>query len=216
MKILTKNKIVESYHFPFTEALIFSILIWTAWGLAEAFYWNGISAIVDPGAAAPDRYLYLEAFFIYVAIAAFLATTVYIGMKIVLAIFHLHNTRSFRAYTLCGILSIFFAASLFFCLKRFVWMSFLSQQERYSIAGVLVGFAIFLVVLLYRYASGMEFRVRRSGTMMLSILVISILLSFVRFPIFSDRSTNSTADNHITGYEKTMGYYYFGPLLRPR
>jgi hypothetical protein len=214
MKILTKNKIVESFHFPISEALIFSILVWSAWGLAEAFYWHGLSGMLDRSAASPDSYIYLEAFLMYVGIAAFLATLIYIGMRIILSLFHLHNTVTFRAYTLCAILGVFFAAALFFTIDHFAWESSLGTNTRYIAAFLLVGFALFITILLYRYASGAEFRIRRSGTMMLSILVISLVLSFVHFPLFANESEILSADPKIQGYQKLMGYYYIAPLLK--
>jgi len=214
MKILTKNKIVESFHFPISEALIFSILVWSAWGLAEAFYWHGLSGMLDRSAASPDSYIYLEAFLMYIGIAAFLATLIYIGMRIILSIFQLHNTVTFRAYTLCAILGIFFAAALFFTIDHFDWENSLGKNTRYVAASLLVGFALFITILLYKYASGMDFRIRRSGTMMLSILVISVVLSFVHFPLFANESQTQKADSKIQGYQKLMGYYYLAPLLK--
>ncbi len=194
MKILTRNKIVEAFHFPFTEALVFSILLWTSWGLAEAFYWDRLSGILHGDDQHLGSYIYLQAFFIYVGVAAFLATLLYVGMRIVLAIFHLHNTRTFRAYTLCSMLATFFIATLFHC-SRIILQQNHTANTRYVVLGVMVVFAIGLIVLLYRWAMGEDFRIRRSGTMMLSILVISVVLSFVPFPIFSYESGINTCKN---------------------
>jgi hypothetical protein len=213
MKILTKHKIVESFHFPFSEALIFSILLWSSWGLAEAFYWDRISGMIDSTAPNPTSFIYLQAFLIYVAIAAFTGTLIYAGMRILLAAFQRHNTITFRAVTLCVILGLFFSAAIFFGLSRFVWRSSFSQNSRYTIAALLIGFCLLLLGLLYRWASGDEFRIRRSGTMMLSILVISVLLSFVDFPIFSASSTTASAEHEVPGYQRLMAYYYLKPLL---
>jgi hypothetical protein len=214
MKILTKNKIVEAFHFPFSEALIFSILVWTSWGLAEAFYWHGIASMVDPGPSNSDSFIYVESFLMYVGIAAFFASIVYVGMRIVLASFHLHNTVTFRAYTLSAILAIFLAATLFFTLEHFVWESYSGQTTRFTIGLILIGFSVLLIILLYRYASGPEFRIRRSGTMMLSIFVISIVLSFVHFPLFANHSSTPSSDTGGRGYQNLMAYYYLAPLLK--
>jgi hypothetical protein len=213
MKILTKNKIIESYHFPFSEALIFSILIWTSWGLAEAFYLHKISALLQGIPGTYDSYIYLEAFFMYVAIAGFFGTVIYIGMRLILAAFHLHNTITFRACTLSTILALFFAAALFFCIHHFISRSLLPQHWKYAVTAGLVFFAVFLTVLLYRYASGMDFRIRRSGTMMLSIFVISVVLTFIHFPLFTEQSPDPAAVSSPRGYQKTMGYFYFQHLL---
>ena len=212
MKILTKNKIIEAFHFPFTEALVFSILLWTSWGLAEAFYWDRLSGWMH-GEQQSYPYIYLQAFFIYVAVAAFLATLIYIGMRILLAIFHLHNTRTFRAFTLCGILGIFFLAALYHSFTSAVWQS-LSNPLRYVLIGVLIAFALGLLVLLNHWSSGDDFRIRRSGTMMLSILIISCVLSFVPFPIFSKESS-TTELKQSPGYHRLMAYQYLAPLLNP-
>ncbi|MCI0415180.1 transglutaminaseTgpA domain-containing protein [bacterium] len=204
MKILTKNKIVEAFHFPFTEALIFSILVWSAWGLAEAFYWDRISPMLDSNVPRADSFIYMHAFFIYVAIAAFLAPLIYVGMRILLAAFDLHNSRTFRAATLCVILGMFLIAALFHYLN-----------SSYLVILLGIAFSFFLLFLLYRWASGDDFRIRRSGTMMLSIFVISVVLSFVPFPIFSSESNPKQQKQAQPGYRRLMAYHYLLPLLEP-
>jgi hypothetical protein len=215
MKILTKNKIIEAFHFPFTEALIFSILVWSSWGLAEAFYWNRISVLLDSKVTRADSFIYLHAFFIYIAVAAFFAALTYVGVRIVLAIFHLHNTRTFRAATLCAILGVFLIAASFYFFTRFAWQSSLSTSATYALLAVLTAFCICVLFLLYRRASGEDFRIRRSGTMMLSIFVISMVLSFVPFPIFSSESEPKQSQQAEPGYRKLMAYHYLIPLLNP-
>jgi hypothetical protein len=212
MKILTKNKIVEAFHFPFTEALVFSILLWTTWGFAESLYWDRISGMLNGSGTQLDSFIYLEAFFIYVGVAAFLASILYVGMRILLAAFQLHNTRAFRAFTLCGILAVFFISALFHYWRSAVWQKF-PPNTGYLIMGALAVFAIVMIVLLYRWASGEEFRIRRSGTMMLTILVISIVLSFVPFPLFSPESERPQQEQSHKGYRKLMAYQYFAPLI---
>jgi hypothetical protein len=215
MKILTKNKIIEAFHFPFTEALIFSILVWSSWGLAEAFYWNRISVLLDSQIARADSFIYLHAFFIYVAVAAFLAALTYVGMRIVLAAFHLHNTRTFRAATLCVILGFFLLAASFYFFTRIALQSSLSTAATYALLALLIAFTIVVLFLVYRRASGEDFRIRRSGTMMLSIFVISMMLSFVPFPIFSSESSPKQSQQAEPGYRKLMAYHYLIPLLNP-
>lgn len=215
MKILTKNKIVEAFHFPFTEALVFSILLWTSWGLAESFYWDRLSTMVNAARAdQSSSFIYLQAFLIYAGVAAFIGSVVYVGTRILLAVFHLHNTRTFRASTLSSILGIFFIAALYHCWRSSILQN-LSPNTGYIIMGALVVFAGVLLLLLYRWAAGDDFRIRRSGTMMLSILVISIVLSLVPFPIFSPQSGTARQKRAHTGYRKLMAYEYLRPLIRP-
>jgi hypothetical protein len=214
MKILTKNKIVEAFHFPFTEALVFSILLWTTWGLAESFYWDRISTMFYSSTAPQDRFTYLEAFLIYAGVATFLGSIIYVGMRLLLALFHLHNTRTFRAATLCGILGLFFLTTIYYCWESPAWQN-LSRNTGYLVMGVVVALALILLVLLYRWSVGDEFRIRRSGTMMLSILVISIVLSLVPFPLFSAHSGEKRQARSHTGYRKLMAYMYLQPLLNP-
>ncbi len=213
MKILTRTRIIEAFHFPFWEALIFSILLWTSWGLAESFYLHRISGLLGHQATF-DSWIYLEAFFIYVAIAAFLSTFIYVVLTLVLSIFHLQKTLTFRAATLCSILAVFFVSSLYFFFTRSLWQSELSGRAQNAIAGVLMIFALLLIVVLYHWASGLGFRIRRSGTMMLSILIISVLLSFIHFPLFSDQE-RSGGPVERNGFRKLMAYHYFAPLLAP-
>jgi hypothetical protein len=66
-----------------------------------------------------------------------------------------------------------------------------------------------LTYALYHTAGRVGFRLRRSGTMMFSILVISILLSFVRFPMFSHDQEN-TLDLRES-IKKLMAYQYLSP-----
>jgi hypothetical protein len=212
MKILTKNKIIEAFHFPITEALAFSILLWTTWGLAESFYWDRLSRVFHMQGHRIDSFLYLQAFFIYVGIAAFLASVIYVGTRILMAAFHQHNPRIFRALTLCSILAVFYLAAFVHCFRG-TWWSNQVGSTRYLIFAALLVLAIALLVLLYRWASGPDFRIRRSGTMMLSILVISIVLSFVPFPIFFQESDPSGQNGSYGGYRKLMAYQYLAPLL---
>ena len=215
MKILTRNKIVEAFHFPFTEALVFSILVWTSWGLAEAFYWNRLAGVLAGHDRLADSFIYLQAFLIYVGIAAFWAILLYVGIRILLASFHLHNTKTFRAWSLTSILAVFFIATLFYCLTSQVWQRSVSQSTRLIVMGGFILFAVAMMVLLYRWSSSEDFRIRRSGTMMLSILVISVVLSFVPFPLFSESTDSQQGKSTQSGYRQLMAYHYLEPLLRP-
>jgi hypothetical protein len=49
--------------------------------------------------------------------------------------------------------------------------------------------------------------------MMLSILVISVVLTFIHFPLFSKDPADRPGESAARGYEKTMGYFYFHHLL---
>jgi hypothetical protein len=110
MKVLIKDKIVESFKFPLTEALSFSILVWTIWGLVEAFYWQKLSPMLDKDSARLSPYIFIASFFLYLLIAAIVAVLTYGLVKWVLFTMGNDDDRTFRSATLAGILGIFFLA----------------------------------------------------------------------------------------------------------
>ena len=211
MKVLTRDQIVEEYRFPLTEALAFAILVWTGWGLAEAFYWEKLTFLFGAG----DRIhplIYTEAFFTYIALAAAFALFFYAPLRLIMTRLPRFNPHTFRGLTLSFILISFFALALNYYLPHHLLKSGLSAGFIYTVVGFLVLFASVSSVLLFRSASGLNFRIRRSGTMMLSILVISLLLSFVRFPLFWPQTPDRTGDAS-EGFQKLMAYHYIKPLL---
>jgi hypothetical protein len=215
MKILAKDKIVEAFRFPISEALVFSILVWSAWGLAEAFYWTVVAQWIDPEAPHVEALIYLEAFLIYLSIAAAAAVFVYCFTKIIMAIFHSYDTYVFRGVTLAAILGLFFLITMHFCYYNYLDAGHLGKGPRMGIAIAIMLLATFLTWLLYRWGSSVGFRIRRSGTMMLSIAVLSVVLSFVSFPIFSSEFNSKNNVHQQKGYRKLMAYHYFKPLLTP-
>ena len=112
MKVLHKDKIVETYRFPFTEALSFSILLWTIWGFAEAFFWQKVVPFFDPAAARLHHFIYIPAFLLYTGIATITASLMYGLAKWILFTLDRHETPQFRSATLCMILGLFFLASI--------------------------------------------------------------------------------------------------------
>ncbi len=209
MKVLIKDKIVESYHFPLTEALSFSILVWTTWGLAEAFYWNKIYPFFDNDMFRLSPHIYIASFFLYLLIAAIVAILVYGIVRWVSFTMGQQEDQVFRSATLAGILGIFFLAIMYHASQRYLLGTDFSRTWRYGITVFIILFTAFLTYLLYHTASRLGFRLRRSGTMMFSILVISILLSFVRFPMFSHDQEN-TLDLRES-IKKLMAYQYLSP-----
>lgn len=209
MKVLIKDKIVESYHFPLTEALSFSILVWTTWGLAEAFYWNKIYPFFDNDMVRLSPHIYIASFFLYLLIAAIVAILVYGIVRWVSFTMGQQEDQVFRSATLAGILGIFFLAIMYHASQRYLLGTDFSRTWRYGITVFIILFTAFLTYLLYHTASRLGFRLRRSGTMMFSILVISILLSFVRFPMFSHDQEN-TLDLRES-IKKLMAYQYLSP-----
>lgn len=209
MKVLVKDKIVESYHFPLAEALSFSILVWTMWGLAEAFYWNKLYPVFDKDMPRLSPQIFIAAFFLYLVIAAIVAVLTYGIIRWVLFTMGQEEDQVFRSATLAGILGIFFLAIMYYTSQRYLSGSDLSRSLRYGITVFIIVFTAFLTYLLYHTASRIGFRLRRSGTMMFSILVISILLSFVRFPMFSHEQEN-TMDLRES-IKKLMAYQYLSP-----
>jgi hypothetical protein len=209
MKVLVKDKIVESYHFPLTEALSFSILVWTMFGLAEAFYWNKVLPFFDKEMLRLSPHIYIAAFFLYLLIAAIVAVLVYGIIRWVLFTMGKDEDQVFRSATLSGIMGIFFLAVMYYTSQRYLSGSDLLRTWRYGITVFIILFTALLTYLLYHTASRVGFRLRRSGTMMFSILVISILLSFVPFPMFSHDQEN-TLDLRDS-IKKLMAYQYLSP-----
>ncbi len=209
MKVLIKDKIVESYHFPLTEALSFSILVWTTWGLAEAFYWNKIYPFFDNDMVRLSPHIYIASFFLYLLIAAIVAILVYGIVRWVSFTMGQQEDQVFRSATLAGILGIFFLAIMYHASQRYLLGSDLSRTWRYGVTVFIILFTALLTYLLFQTASRLGFRLRRSGTMMFSILVISILLSFVRFPMFSHDQENAL--DLRESIKKLMAYQYLSP-----
>lgn len=209
MKVLIKDKIVESYHFPLAEALTFSILVWTTWGLAESFYWGKIYPFFDADTLRVSPHIYIASFFLYLLIAAIVAVLVYGLVRWVHFTMGQQEDQLFRSATLAGILGIFFLAVMYYASKRYLSGTDFSRTLRYGITVSIILFTALLTYLLYRAASRVGFRVRRSGTMMFSILVISLLLSFVRFPMFSHDQENAL--DLRESIKKLMAYQYLSP-----
>jgi len=188
MKVLTRDKIVESFKFPISEALTFSILLWTGWGFIEAFYWQKLAEVFSPGLAHIHSLIFIASFLLYVLIATVLGIASYLIVKLAMALAKHYEPYHFRGLTLSLILSAFFFIVLAHYLPEHVWNSPWSKAVRYTITGVLIFLAILSTVLFFLWASGVDFRIRRSGTLMLSVLILSVVLSFVRFPMFSGNS----------------------------
>ena len=199
MKILTKDKIIEEYQFSLTEALIFAILVWTSWGLAESFYLQKVVPMLDPSNPALHPMIFVEAFLLYVVIAAAMALLLYCAVRLILQFLPGFNPHRFRGMTLTLILLSFLLLSV----RHYI------LARRYGMIAVAV--ALILSGLFYFWASGLGFRIRRSGTMMLSILVISVLLAVVHFPLFSAETT-TYLDDPYSGARQLMGYHYLKPI----
>lgn len=215
MKILTQKRIIDGYHFPLSEAIIFSLLLWCSWGLAESFYWEKIVSYLDPGSSSVSRLIYLEATAIYMAFGALLAFISYYGIKILLLSSHSYNPYKFRGLTLAFILASFFAVGCVYGYRKLILESGLSDRSRFLLLSGMVLFSAGFTVLLYRWASGVAFRIRRSGTMMLSIVALSAVLSIVRFPVFSGEKPTPSESRESDGkaYQKLMLYGVVEPLM---
>lgn len=217
MKILVEDKIVESYRFTFTEALSFGILIWTMWGLAEAFYWQKLVQFFNPQAEKLHAIIYLEAFLAY-SVTAFLCTLLaYSLVRVSLVAFDRLEPYLFRGVTLSTILGSFFLVTLNYNLQRYLINGPSEKMTLNVVAGVLILLAVMVTLLLFKMASNVAFRLRRSGTTMLSILLVSLILSFVPFPIFSSQpDTNpdpQQKSDYSSGIRKLMAYHYAKKLL---
>jgi hypothetical protein len=214
MKVLFKDKIVETFKFPLAEAMTFSILVWTMWGLAESFYWQRIVPFIDKDAMRLSPFLYIASFFIYLTIAAIVAVLMYSIVRWILFTMDRQESPTFRSATLTAILGVFFLAIGYYSFTVYLLRSSLPRIQQYGIMTFFVLFAIVIMALVYRSASNLEFRIRRSGTAMLSILIVSIILSFVSFPLFSDMEATKPAPAVLdlkSSIRKLMAYQYLSP-----
>ncbi|HSE40246.1 MAG TPA: hypothetical protein VLH08_05725, partial [Acidobacteriota bacterium] len=195
MKVLIKDKIVESFKFPLTEALSFSILVWTIWGLVEAFYWQKLSPMFDKDSARLSPYIFIASFFLYLLIAAIVAVLTYALVKWVLFTMGSDDDQTFRSATLAGILGIFFLAVLYHAARLYIGDVEISRGTRWVMIGSTIVLILLITSIFYRITSRIGFRLRRSGTLMFSVLAISIVLSFVHFPMYtSDAENQKTYD----------------------
>src|SRR5215204_5704408 len=127
MKVLHKDKIVETYRFPFSEALSFSILLWSIWGFAESLFWQKIVPYFDPATVRVHHLIYIAAFLLYLGIATITASLTYGLSKWFLFTLDRHETPKFRSTTLCLILGIFFACAIGFLFQYHLWNSPISR-----------------------------------------------------------------------------------------
>jgi hypothetical protein len=218
MKVLTKDKIVESFKFPISEALTFSILLWTVWGLIEAFYWQKIAEFFSPGLPHIHSYIYLASFLLYLLIASVVGIASYLIVKLAMSLGKHYEPYHFRGITLTLILTAFSFIVLGHYLPDYVWDSSFPKTVRYSITGVLLFFTILLILLFFFWASRADFRLKRSGTLMLSVLIISVLLSFVHFPLFAGNSGDKKSSfplrfSEIDGIQYLTASYCLNPFF---
>jgi len=216
MKVLVKDKIVESFRFPFSEALSFSILLWTFWGLAESLYWHRIHRLFDDQRPTIDSSVYIEAFLLYLVLAAVLASFVYWVVKLSVVALEQYESYRFRGVTLALIVLTFFFLILNYYVPVMLAESALPKLWQYAIAAATIAVALLTTVVVFRWASGIGFRIRRSGTLMLSVLSASIVLSVVHFPIFAPRSRPIFSFHPAMASVKRLTiYYYLKPLIEP-
>lgn len=214
MKVLIEDKIVDTFSFPLSEAMSFSILLWTIWGFVEAFFWERFLPFVDPGAERIDPWIYVASFFIYISVAVIVGLLAYVMVK--LTLFSSEKSEKvalFRGATLASILAFFFLFVLGYHLPYSVAQSSLSSLARYALIAVTIVFALAAVVFLYRRASAVGFRIRRSGATMFSILVLSLVFSLVRFPLFSE--SNPDRASGLSQAVKKLTVYQYAKALLP-
>lgn len=211
MKVLEKDKIVETYHFPFSEALSFSILIWTVWGFLESFFWQKALPYFDPTAGRAHHFIYITSFLIYAGVATLVAVLMYSATKWILFTMDRHETPKFRSITLCLILGLFYLAAIPFVFQQHLAGSAIPRLWIYGITGAMAVTALITLYFLYHKAADQGFRIRRSGTTMMSVLVLSVVLSFVSFPIFSSDSDREPPSQSlkISTFKLMIMHYIF-------
>ena len=214
MKILFGDKIVESYRFPISEAISFSILIWTLWGLAEAFYWHTLVPFFDADAARLDSRIFLAAFAVYLALASFAAVACYALCFLALLLMRKYEPDRFRGMTMATILATFFLIVLYFNLRKYLLGSGLDKNMLYAVCAATVILAIFMTLWFYVRAARVGFRLRRPGAMMLSVFVLSLLFSFVSFPLFSNQPSPRSHQDFRSSADRIMACHYLQGILR--
>jgi len=213
MKILFKDKIVESYRFPLSEAISFSILIWTLWGLAEAFYWHTLLPFLDVDAARLDSRIFLAAFAVYLALASLVAILSYVGWFFVLMFTHKYEAYRFRGLTLSTVLGVFFFVVLNYNLRKYLLGSSLDKNWQHAICAITIILAVAITVLLYFRASRVGFRIRRPGATMLSVFILSVMFSFVAFPVFSKQKSPHEHQDFRSSADRIMACHYLQQMI---
>jgi hypothetical protein len=218
MKELHRDQIVNNYEFPFSEALSFSILLWTVWGFVEAFYLQKLVPFILQAGEVPNRHLFLAAFFIYLTIAVVAAGILYWFVRWLLFTLGKQESHLVRGTTLALVLGSFFAAILNY--SRHENFSHIASPSglQYALFVFSALFAVFLTVAFFMRAARVGFHLSRSGTPIISILVLSLLLTFVRFPMFVGRPPSparveSKKLDLKTSAKKLMAYYYLGLVI---
>jgi hypothetical protein len=216
MKILFKDKIVENYRFPLSEAISFSILIWTLWGLAEAFYWQKVLPFLEPTAQRLDHRIFLSSFVIYVCLACLLAVACYVLIRLILMLLKEYEAFRFRGLTLASILASFFVITLQYNLRRYLMHSALSKNVIYAVIAGAALLALLFTIFMYIKGTNVGFRLRRPGAMMLSVFILSVLFSVVTFPLFAHSDAAPAKLDFKTSADRTMAYHYFQKLAGTR
>jgi hypothetical protein len=218
MKVLYKDRIVETYQFPFTEALSFSILLWTVWGFLEAFYWHRLAPLLRLSSDRLDPLIYIISFLLYLTVALVVAGLVYSLVKWSLFTLEQRETSLFRGVTLSCILAVFFLMILAYLNQKRIVPSSLPLAGQYGILAITLSVVALITFVMYRRASNESFRIRGSGTTMFSVLVLSLLMSVVTFPIFASAPETSKAPapekrlDLKASMKKLMVYYYIQAL----
>lgn len=222
MKVLYKDKIVETYQFPFTEALSFSIIIWTIWGLLESFYGHRFAPFLNLTNERLHPLIYIVAFLLYLTFALVVAAFAYSMVKWSLFTLEYQETARFRAITLSLILGIFLLMVVVFLVQRNLLAFANSRPAQYGLLAAIGVISALAIYLLYTRASDEAFRIRRSGTMMFSVVVLSLILSFVPFPLFASgpENPNTTVVEQkldlTSSMKKLMAYHYIEALTPQR
>ena len=216
MKILFKDRIVENYRFPLSEAISFSILIWTLWGLAEAFYWQKVLPYMDPSAPRLDHRIFLSSFALYLGVACVLAVTLYVGIRLILVALKEYEAYRFRGMTLASIIGSFFLITLNYTIRRYLMSSGLSKNAIYVVIGACGLLALLLTIFMYLRGTNVGFRLRRPGAMMLSVFILSVLFSLLTFPLFSGQAQTPPKLDFKSSADRTMAYHYFQSFIGTR
>lgn len=206
----------KTHAFPFMEALNFSILLWTSWGLLEAFYLQKMGPLLHLPGQTVSTGLFLASFGTYLVVAVIATALIYPFVKWLLLVQEKLESNRFRGCTLTLLLAGFFLVVASYSYDQNFAHGLPPLRDQYLLFGGTVLLASVSTVLFYRSVARPGYRAQRYGSALASILVLSLLLSFISFPIFAHRRADRLPQRLDTkaSAKELMAYHFLGAVVR--